>query len=107
MTGPGIPPVYASDQEFFELYLSTLFARNKRFTWCSEWQDHEEAAFVVKVLHDSWELTTATMPTEIGVWLGTYAYPLFFDRLCAPDGTFSECNWQNSTHQLPLQLTTE
>ena len=105
MTAPVQTQVYATDQEFFDLFLSQLFARNKRFRWCLRWAEHEEAAFVIKVLHDSWETTTAQMPGEIGVWLGTYAYPLFFDRLCAEDGTFSECNRTYPEHVLPIPLT--
>lgn len=109
MTGPLVvppPPVYASDQEFFDLFLGQLFARNKRFKWCLQWQEHEEAAFVIKVLHDTYEVTVAAGSGEIGVWLRDYAYTLFFDRLCAPDGTFAECNGQSTSpsHELPLPL---
>lgn len=109
MTAPGAAgggPVYANDEEFFELFLSELFRRPKRFRWCSQWRDHEEALFVVKVLHDSYERTMAQMPDEIAVWLRDYAYVLFFDRLCAENGTFTDCDWQSDTHEQPLQLTT-
>lgn len=111
MTGPaagggGTGPVYNTDQEFFELFLSQLFARPKRFRWCAQWRDHEEALFVIKVLHDSYERTVAMMPDEIGVWLRDYAYTLFFDRLCVEDGTFTDCDWQSETHNMPLPLTT-
>lgn len=108
MTAPGAgapPPIYANDQEFFDLFLAHLFARPKRFRWCSQWAEHEEAAFVVKVLHDTYERTMAMMPEEIGVWLRDYAYTLFFDRLCVEEGTFTDCDWQNGNHVLPLPLT--
>jgi len=104
MTAPG--PIYANDQEFFELFLSELFRRPERFRWCSQWQEHEEALFVVKVLHDSYERTMAMMPDEIGVWLRDYAYVLFFDRLCVENGTFTDCDWKSERHEIPLQLTT-
>lgn len=105
MTGPGPalagppPPIYATDQEFFDLFLSQIFARAKRFRWCSQWQEHEEAEFIVHVLHDTYENTMAAMPGEIGVWLRDYAYTLFFDRLCTEDGTFSDCDWQSDRHK--------
>ena len=103
--GAGAPaPIYTSPEEFFDLFLSKLFARNKRFKWCLQWQEHEEAAFVIKVLHDTYETTMAQTPWDIGMWLRDYAYQLFFDRLCAQDGTFTECNWQTPSHELPLVL---
>jgi hypothetical protein len=100
--GGGAPaPIYASDQEFFNLFLGVLFARSERFRFCQQWADHEEATFVIKVLHDTYEAIMANSPTEIGVWLRDYAYVLFFDRLCAPNGTFFECG-KDHTPPTPL-----
>jgi hypothetical protein len=96
--------VYATDQEFFDLFLSQMFARNKQFRWCLQWADHEEAAFVVKILHDTYEATVLGPPVEMAVWLRDYAYVLLMDRLCTDSGTFSSCDWQSDRHKAPLPL---
>lgn len=104
MTAPG--PVYATDDEFFELFLSQVFARPKRFRWCLAWKSHEEALMVVKMLHDTYEVTVVQNPWDMAMWFRDYAYPLFFDRLCTEDGTFADCDWQSEQHNPPLQLRT-
>jgi hypothetical protein len=92
--------VYASAEEFFDVYLSRFFVRNPRLTklsWCHQWKDHFEAAEVVFSLWRSHEVALLTPDAGLGVWIRDYAYPLM-DRLFDNDGTFNGCDWRENRH---------
>jgi len=103
---PGLQTQCTDAVEFFDIVLADMFARPVRLQFCIRWQEHPEAVAVIEALWQTWEVAQHNPADGMAVWLRDFAYPLLFDRLCQPEGTFSGCSWKNEkhfpdTHSLP------
>lgn len=93
---PGEPrdPLYRDEVEFFEEWLSIVFARDpvkRSGIWCPGWEQHPLAVVVVDSLWRGYEFAIVSPDGTLGAWMVHICVPLMRE-LFDPDGCFSGCS---------------
>lgn len=101
MTAPVVirPPVpvdelvYADHVEFYERYLSQVFARDPEIEpgWCPEWREHPAAEAGVDALWRAWEQLQQDPGAGLASWWANLALPIMRELL-DERGTFGGCS---------------